>query len=210
VRGRLAGGLLLAAGAGRRLGMPKALVELDGELLVERGVRLLADGGCAPVIVVVGAGADEVLARAALGEATVIVNAHWDTGMGSSLRMGLTALADTRPAVGAAVIALVDQPFVRPEAVRRLRRAWTDGAVAAVATYAGAPRNPVLLDRSLWEAAADSATGDRGARAFLTANPDLVSSVPCDDCARGHDIDTVADLAAARGRRPRARRPATG
>ncbi|MCG5440355.1 NTP transferase domain-containing protein, partial [Micromonospora foliorum] len=53
-------GLLLAAGAGRRFGRPKALVELDGEPLVRRAIRLLGDGGCAPVHVVLGAGADEV------------------------------------------------------------------------------------------------------------------------------------------------------
>ncbi len=53
-------GLLLAAGAGRRMGRPKALVELGGVTLVERGVRLLTAGGCRPVVVVTGAAADEV------------------------------------------------------------------------------------------------------------------------------------------------------
>ncbi|HZB47826.1 MAG TPA: NTP transferase domain-containing protein, partial [Mycobacteriales bacterium] len=53
-------GLVLAAGGGSRMGRPKALVRLGGELLVERACRLLADGGCAPVLAVLGAGADEV------------------------------------------------------------------------------------------------------------------------------------------------------
>ena len=53
-------GLLLAAGAGRRMGGPKALVELDGEPLVRRALRVLADGGCAPLVVVLGAAAADV------------------------------------------------------------------------------------------------------------------------------------------------------
>ena len=57
-------GLLLAAGGGRRYGMPKALVELDGRLFVESSAAVLRDGGCAPVIVVLGARADEVRAKA--------------------------------------------------------------------------------------------------------------------------------------------------
>jgi len=76
-----AAGLLLAAGAGRRLGRPKALVRFDGALLVERGVRLLHDGGCDPVIVVLGAAADEVMERADLAGVRVVRNEAWESGM---------------------------------------------------------------------------------------------------------------------------------
>ncbi|MGH8906630.1 MAG: nucleotidyltransferase family protein [Egibacteraceae bacterium] len=190
---RLYGGVLLAAGEGRRFGGPKALAELGGELLVERGVRLLGEGGCVEVVVVLGAGADEVRRRAELGAARAVVNPDWPTGMGSSLAAGLRALG---PETGAAVVALVDQPLVGPAAVRRLARAWRDGAVAAVATYRGQPRNPVLLDRSLWPAVVRSATGDRGARDFLRTHADLVTPVACDDTGKPDDVDTVTDLLA--------------
>ncbi len=92
-------GLVLAAGAGRRYGMPKALVPYEGSLLVERACRLVAEI-CDPVVVVLGAAADEVGERADLGAATVVVNPDWDTGMGSSLRVGLTAIAALRPSPG--------------------------------------------------------------------------------------------------------------
>lgn len=85
-------GLVLAAGAGRRYGMPKALVPYGGSLLVERAYRLAAEV-CDPVVVVVGAAADEVRSAADLGDAAVVLNPDWDTGMASSLRTGLTALA---------------------------------------------------------------------------------------------------------------------
>jgi CTP:molybdopterin cytidylyltransferase MocA len=195
VTGRPAG-LVLAAGEGSRLGEPKALVRLGDQLLVERAVRLLRDGGCDPVVVVVGAAAEEVRAQAGLDDAVVVGNPQWPEGMGSSLRAGLAALAEG-PA-DAAVIVLVDQPFVQPEAVRRLVAAWRDGATAVVATYGGMPRNPVLLDRSVWEDAGVAAIGDQGARAWLRDHPERVTPVACDGCGTPDDIDTPEDLARVR------------
>ncbi|MGV9778657.1 nucleotidyltransferase family protein [Streptosporangium sp. NPDC003464] len=182
-------GLLLAAGSGSRLGTPKALVEFGGERLVDRGVRLLHDGGCHPVVVVLGA------ATAQVRGAVAVRNPEWRSGMGSSLRVGLDALPDE---VRHVVIALVDQPFVGPEAVRRLIRAARDGASVAVATYGGAPRNPVLIAREHFAEVAALATGDVGARPFLRAHPELVAGVPCDDAGDPADIDTPADLSALR------------
>jgi CTP:molybdopterin cytidylyltransferase MocA len=186
--GRVAG-LVLAAGSGSRFGRPKALVALDGELLVDRAVRLLVDGGCAPVLVVLGAAADEV--RAATELPHVVVAPEWETGMGASLRAGLAHLPRD---VDACVVALVDQPLVGAEAVTRLRAAHGAGAVAAVATYAGRPRNPVLLDRSVWADVAGAATGDEGARAWLRAHADRVTAVRCDGTGSPYDIDTPDDL----------------
>ena len=185
-------GLLLAAGAGRRMGGPKALVELDGEPLVRRGIRLLTEGGCDPVVVVLGASAEAV--RPLCAGARVVEAAGWATGMGASLRAGLGALeGDAR--LGAGVVALVDQPRVTPAAVDRLRGAHRDGAVAAVATYDGRPRNPVLLDRSTWAGVAAAAQGDEGARPWLRAHPELVTHVDCTDVGTPDDVDTPQDLA---------------
>ncbi len=180
-------GLLLAAGAGRRLGGPKALLEVAGERFVDRGVRTLRDGGCAPVLVVTGAAPVEVIG------AVVVPNPDWRDGMGSSLRAGLAALPPGCPAV---VVALVDQPGVTAAAVGRLVAAHRDGASIAVAAYGGAPRNPVLFAKEHFAAAAEAATGDRGARDLLRAHPELVTLVECGDVASPDDIDTPADLIA--------------
>lgn len=192
-----AGGLLLAAGGGSRLGRPKALVEIAGELLVERGARMLAAGGCEPVVVVVGAAADEVDRRARLdGVAEVVDNPAWQDGIASSLRAGLDALAGR---CGAVVVALADQPRVGAEAVARLITAWRDGAVAAVADYGpGRPPNPVLLDASVWEEVAAAAHGDVGARRWLATYPERVTAVDCTGTGVPTDVDTPADLSALR------------
>ena len=184
-------GLVLAAGSGTRFGGPKALVDYDGEPLVRRAVRLLQEGGCDGVTVVLGAQADRARDALAPLAVEVVVATDWASGMGASLRAGLAAL----PArAGACVVALVDTPLVGPGAVPLLRAAWGRGAVAAVATYGGARRNPVLLDRSVWSGVSALAEGDTGARAWLRAHPDLVTDVPCDATGAPDDVDTPEDL----------------
>lgn len=179
-------GVLLAAGEGSRLGRPKALVEVGGIRLIDRGAALLAEGGAAPVVAVTGA-----VAVSAPGVITVH-NPGWRTGMGSSLAAGLAAVP---AACQAAVVALADQPLIGPAAVQRLIGAYRDGATVAVAAYQGRPRNPVLLAREHWSAVTALAAGDVGARPFLRAHPDLVTQVECADTGSPDDVDTPADLA---------------
>jgi CTP:molybdopterin cytidylyltransferase MocA len=178
-------GILLAAGGGSRLGQPKATVEIGGEQLAGRGVALLRDGGARPVVVVTGAIAVD------LPGVLIVHNPGWRTGMGSSLAAGLAIVPDS---CGAAVIALVDQPLVGPESVRRLIAAHRAGASVAVAAYAGKPRNPVLLAREHWPEVTALAAGDAGARPFLLAHPALVTLVECGDTGSAEDVDTRADL----------------
>jgi CTP:molybdopterin cytidylyltransferase MocA len=182
-------GILLAAGAGRRLGTPKALVELGGARLVDRGAALLRAGGAAPVIVVTGA------ARVHVPGTVTVHNPGWRAGMASSLALGLGSLP---AACGAAVIALVDQPLIGAAAVQRLVAAYRAGAVAVVATYQGEPRNPVLLACGLWDSVRETLAGDEGARSYLRAHPELVTKVECGDTGSPQDVDTTEDLARAR------------
>src|SRR5689334_14637335 len=152
-------GLVLAAGAGRRYGMPKALVAYRGELLVRRAARVAQAAGLTPTLVVVGAQAARV--RALAPELTYVENPEWESGMASSLRAGLAALGAT-PA-GAAVVLLVDMPGVTPAAVRATAAgAGPDSLV--VGGYDGRRSHPVVLGRDHWAGVAASATGDHGAR----------------------------------------------
>ncbi len=205
-------GVLLAAGQGSRFGRPKALVELDGRTLAERGVTMLRAGGADPILIVTGAAQVDLGHLGPDHQARTVYNREWRTGMGSSLRAALRALTELEagqeagPEVGAAVVALADQPLVGAEAVGRLIAAYQAGAGVAVAAYGGQPRNPVLLAREHWPEVIAMATGDQGARAFLRARPELVTPVECGDTGRPDDIDTPADLehiAVSRPGRPR-------
>ncbi|WP_223840342.1 nucleotidyltransferase family protein [Saccharopolyspora pogona] len=182
-------GVVLAAGAGRRFGMPKALVEYRGTLLVDRAAQVLAAGGCAPIVVVVGAAADEVRERAELTGARVVFNPDWATGMGSSLRTALDALAPTD--ADAALVLPVDMPGIGPEAVRRVA-ALAKPSTLAAAAHDGVRSHPVLLGRDHWAGARAAATGDAGARGYL--NGRKVALVACDDVSEGFDIDRPEDL----------------
>lgn len=186
-------GLLLAAGGGRRLGgRPKALLEHHGRPLVEHAVRMLRDGGCGPVQVVLGAAAERVRERADLTGCAVTVNPAWAEGMGSSLRAGLGALAAT--GADAALILLVDQPGIGAAAVARVRAAYRSRTGIAAATYGGERGHPVLFGADLWAEIAAGAVGDQGARAYLRAHRDAITLVECSDVAQAYDIDTVEDL----------------
>ncbi|HLL65015.1 MAG TPA: nucleotidyltransferase family protein [Micromonosporaceae bacterium] len=177
-------GLVLAAGGGRRYGQPKALVEHEGQLLVDRAVQTLTAGGCAPILVVLGAAADEVRGRAALPGASVVINRDWPSGIASSLRAGLAAL----PATGATavVVLLVDTPGITPAAVARLL-ALAGPAALATATYRGCPGHPVLLGSHHWAGAAESVSGDHGARGYLECHQ--ATEVACEDVADPTDLD---------------------
>ena len=173
-------GLLLAAGAGRRMGRPKALVE--GWLV--RAVESLAD--CDQVVVVLGAAADEARPLLDAHDVTIVVAPDWEEGMGASLRTGLMHLQHGD--ASRCVVTLVDLPDVTAPVVRRLLECPDSEDVLARATYAGHPGHPVLLGRSHWPGVIASAVGDQGARTYLSAHE--VAGVECGDLATGADVDS--------------------
>ncbi|MFF7593866.1 nucleotidyltransferase family protein [Streptomyces mirabilis] len=186
-------GLLLAAGGGRRLGgRPKALLEHRGRPLVEYAVGVLRAAGCTRVHVVLGARADAVRERARLDGCVLVDNPEWEHGMGSSLRAGLGSLAGT--GARAALVSLVDQPGIGPRAVARVLAAHQDDTSLVSATYDGVRGHPVLFGAAHWAGVAASATGDRGARAYLKEHEAAITLVECGDVAEPYDIDTEDDL----------------
>jgi CTP:molybdopterin cytidylyltransferase MocA len=181
-------GVVLAAGAGRRMGAPKALVrDAEGTAWVVRISRLLAAGGCDPVVVVVGAAAAQVTAELSSEPVRVVEATNWEQGMGASLRAGLDAL---NPA-DAALVVPVDLPGLTAAAVRRIAaEAGRDALVRAV--YAGTPGHPVLLGSDHWPGVREAAVGDQGARTYLRNHPPR--DIDCSALADGSDADHIDQL----------------
>ena len=177
--------VVLAAGGGRRYGMPKALVEYEGSLLVERAVRTARAVGD-PVLVVLGARAVDVWRSADLEGATVVANADWESGMASSLRTGLQGLRGWPAPVDAALVTLVDMPGMTAGALAALATYAAPDALA-VATYGGVRGHPVLLGRDHWDGVISTATGDEGARRYLAEHE--VTEVDCTGLADPTDLD---------------------
>jgi len=187
--------VLLAAGAGTRLGLgPKALLRFRGRTLVEVLADVLLAGGCREVVTVLGADAATVRAATDLHRHRVIDNPDWASGMGSSFRLGVAAAAPEDHVL----IALVDQPGLSAETVARLLASHRPGRVTAAAYRNPEGKlqrgHPLLLDSSLRVEAAKTATGDVGARFFLHAHAGLTDLVDCSDLSGGEDIDSPGQL----------------
>ncbi|GAA4267493.1 nucleotidyltransferase family protein [Frondihabitans peucedani] len=178
-------GIVLAAGAGRRFGGPKALArDASGTPWIELAVAMLTSAGCHGVTVVLGADAER--ARALVPpEAGIVTAAHWQFGMSASLRAGLAAAAQTEAA--AALVTLVDLPGLPVEVARRVLGREVSGRILRQAVFGGRPGHPVLLGRDHFAELVAGLEGDRGARGYLVEHG--AEEVECGDLADGLDVD---------------------
>lgn len=183
------GGIVLAAGAGRRFGGAKQLARLGGAPLLEHALAAMAAvPAIAPVVVVLGAHADAVREQVRFGSARPIVCDGWREGQAASLRCGLEAVGD----VAAIVVTLGDQPQIAPQAIATLLLALGEPAPAARALYRGRPGHPVLIKRTLFPAVR-TLRGDAGARGLLARGDVLQLEVGA--CGSPADVDTPEQLA---------------
>jgi len=173
-------GVLLAAGAGRRYGKPKVLVE--GWL--PAAVGALQDGGCTDVVLVLGAA--EVTAPPGV---TAINVPDWQEGLSASVRTGL-AQAD-RMRADYAVLHVIDTPDVGSAVVARvLGHAVASRSGLARAFFGDRPGHPVVIARRHWPEVLARISGDQGAGTYLRSRRD-VEIVDCSDLADGRDIDAL-------------------
>jgi molybdenum cofactor cytidylyltransferase/nicotine blue oxidoreductase len=188
-------GVLLAAGAGTRLGMPGGLMHAaDGTPWVVSTVAVLRAAGCGPIGVVVGAAAPDVVALLAGEDVTIVPSPDWSDGLSRSVRAGFGWAEQTDAAV--ALFHMVDRPEVGPAVLRRVIAAAQPAAtpattgstpeaapgaasVLARAGFHGRPGYPVLIGRDHWAGASAAATGDRSMGPYLKRVP--CPLIPCDD-----------------------------
>jgi len=180
------GGLILAAGGGSRFGSePKLLAELEGQPVLQRTVEAMTRvSRLERVVVVLGAHADQMLARVGFGRAETVLCAKWQDGQSASLRCGTAALPDAAKIV----VILGDQPLISPAIVDRFARERP----GARASYNGRPGHPVVLGARHLRAIA-RLTGDRGAREVLDG-----PLIEVGDGGTLRDLDTAEDLEAIR------------
>ena len=172
---------VLAAGAGRRMGTPKAELVVAGTRLLDRVLAVVREAGCEPVFAVVRAGVQVDGARP-------VVNPDPERGMRSSLALAVEAAAGEQ----ALAVLLVDVPGIDAVAVTATTRAWRPGRIA-VASYDGRRGHPTVMAPDLWREALALAGPDEGARALLRARPDLVDEVAV--TGDPTDLDTPDDVA---------------
>jgi molybdenum cofactor cytidylyltransferase len=197
----LIAGLVLAAGASRRMGSQKLLLPVDGEALVRRATRQVLAAGLDEVVVVLGREADAVGAALAGLPVRTVVNPRFAEGQATSLRVGLAAVG---PAAEAVVVALGDQPLEDPGIIGRLVEVFRAGAAIAMPRYRDGRGHPVLFAARVFPELAE-VEGDQGGRGVVARDPARVREVPADGPVPP-DVDTWADYQAlaARLKKPEA------
>ena len=188
------GGVLLAAGAGRRMGgRPKALLELGGVPLVLRQLIALSDAGVDELVIVLGHHAQQILPVIEHFPLTVVHNPRPDDGQVSSQRLGLTAL---NPHLDAVLIALADQPLIGEQDITSLIGAFKkrpEGTAVVVPRVAGQPGNPVIFSAAVREQIL-AGEGDVGCRQWRLANPRAVHHFDTESQRFIVDLDTPEDV----------------
>jgi molybdenum cofactor cytidylyltransferase len=197
------GAVLLAAGAGRRLGgRPKALLQLAGVPLVMRQLVALSGAGVDEVAVVLGHHAEAVEAAIGPFPITLVRNPAPDDGQASSVRLGLAALS---PKLDAIIVAPADMPLIDAQDIVALIGAYRKRGEASMVvprvSVAGAPGsealpgNPVMFDAALREAWL-AGRADLACRRWRDEHPEQVRWFETDNRRYRVDIDTPADLEA--------------
>lgn len=173
--------IVLAAGGSSRLGVPKQLVSVGGETLLERAVRVAREAGCRPILVALGASAERIIGATRLGDAILVRNDTWQEGIASSIRTGIAAV----PASPTGVILMVcDQPAVRASHLQLLMQV---SERITASRYAGRNGVPAYFPANAFERLR-GLKGDRGAR-------ELLRDVETIELPGGElDIDTPEDL----------------
>jgi molybdenum cofactor cytidylyltransferase len=181
--------LVLAAGAATRFGSPKQLARIGGVMMLQKAVSQATEVSGHAVTVVLGAHAERIVPLMRQSPATVVINRHWEEGLASSLRLGISRLP---PGCEAVLVTLADQVAVTAFDLRRLVSAWRrqpDWMIAA--SYEGHTGVPAIFP--VWSFPDLAALrGDAGARSVLLRHADRCLRVPMPTA--GVDIDTPEDL----------------
>jgi len=183
--------VVLAAGLSSRLGKPKQVLVYNGKSLLNHAVDAALETGMRPVIVVVGANADEVVKGIEKKETEIVKNEYWQEGITSSLRCGLEAMLKKSAHIDGIIFMVCDQPYITKSLLESLLQAQHKTGLPIVASsYDGDSGTPTLFHKKFF-AKLMELKGDTGARKLIKQHEGEVASVAF---PKGIiDIDTEKD-----------------
>jgi molybdenum cofactor cytidylyltransferase len=187
------GAVILAAGASTRIGMPKQLLQFRGQTFLRRAASVALEAGCRPVVVVTGA--NTAACRESLRGLDVLEaeNRQWESGISSSVRVGVEALVMANPRIAAVVLMLCDQPFVTRDVIVGLVRAHYETGCSIVASSYGKTYGVPALFAKAHFAELTMLEGAAGAKQVIQKHLQKVQLLPF---LEGEiDVDTPDDFA---------------
>lgn len=183
-------GIVLAAGASRRMGEPKPLMQTEGTTFLERAVNLLRKGGCRYVIAVVNDSDDWIARLADTSGAAVVINDQPGAEQIDSLRLGIANLPDGYEGV---LVLPVDFPRVQQHTVEELMREFSTSRPPVLnPAYNGTAGHPVIFSRALVVELLRPDLPD-GARTVIDRHAQEARTINVGDAGVLIDIDTPAD-----------------
>lgn len=183
--------LILAAGSSSRMGQSKQLLDINGEPLLRRIVRIALDVVPDEVVVVLGANQEEHFKVIENLPIKSVYNDNWQKGMGSSIKAGLNHLLEVSPTINAVMILVCDQPLLNSVHLKELIRAFRSSQAAVVAmSYSGTVGVPAIFEKSLFVDLIDL-PDEKGAKVVIEKNSSRSLTIPFPEGAV--DLDTPDD-----------------
>ena len=183
--------IILAAGSAIRMGRPKQLLSYQGRSLILHAVEVALASLCQPIVVVLGAYAEQIKPELMLKAVQVVENSQWQEGMSSSIRAGISMLLKTNSKLDAVIISLADQPLVSPQIFNQLIQSYQETQKVIIASkYNETTGVPALFSNALFPELMQL-EGDKGAKALIQKYIDtgLILLIP----EAAIDIDTPDD-----------------
>jgi molybdenum cofactor cytidylyltransferase len=183
--------VVLAGGGSARFKKPKQFALFQGETFIRRIVAAAIQARCAPVVVVTGEDSAQVTSELTRFTVTIATNPDWQSGLGSSIGVGIRHAMNLAPDLDAVVLLTCDQPFVNATVLTQLMQfRLTSGKPIIASAYAETLGIPALFDRSCFPDLLQL-NGESGAKAIILTRPHDIASF--DFPAGAIDIDTAAD-----------------
>ncbi len=165
---------ILAAGESKRMGSPKAFLQIEGETLLDRTIATAKSTNAQNIFLITGAYHNEMLQVANMAGIKVLFNEDWQEGMSSSLRRAIEAVGDLSNLKGLLVL-LIDQPYVDRDLLRLLISKFEENPEKPVTSfYKNVNGVPAIFPRILWNDLLEI-SGDKGARQLLQKREDVIS-----------------------------------
>lgn len=193
MRNNSIGIIILAAGAASRMSAPKQLLKFQGKTLLRRAVETAVESIYQPVVVVLGANFEKTRAEIEDLPVGIIFNKEWQSGLSSSIKIGLESLLELSNDAEAVVIALADQPFITSTHLNLLAdEFYRSNKLVIAAEYNETVGVPALFAREIF-ADFDELSGDKGAKPIIEKNSNSLSTIGLPEAT--FDIDTPQDFA---------------